>query len=806
MSLTDLSGRLFQKYLMQIAQSLVWKDEYSAMLAERECDAIATDLYTSSARKLLERYTVDELKTITDMSYDQFLKFRATADPAYIRFLNTFWGDVETGTKYEEPNTYYRMLYGKPPLHFDPKYGVYPNYNNPWGLDPNKSIHDAPINIIMMLEAEGGLDYYKDLIEKDKTFKYVEHMTRRRIYPFVARLAQKFDLLYIDESELSSLSRDFRDVYQQCRDFMVIRYYSEAYRYKEEYYEGLVGMAILFQTIQQMHVKYLEADITRDFYDLDSIRVIYDAYSVPFYEDIPTIYHQKIVKLMNRLLRYKGCNQVFFDLCSIFDYESLQLYKYYLVREHKFDENGRPIFKTNPDGSPDYNSMYNVFFSRALIDGVPFDDIIDKNNWLEYFPVTNADPFWINDDQLLQKIYQTEYNFTDTKYLGLQMVFSLTNLLFESGYFIQMIADNRNSVSAIRVSHNKLGTEIDLFTLVIYIHAIIYKRLGYEGNIPDTLEQRGRVLGFNFKDDINKIIEDVTTNEHLMTGDAGILLKILRDMQITNITSCSKVYENIKTLYRVIDDRILRCKDPDVYFAYKHLYKLLLTTEQISSIFRKSDGTIAETVSELLADLNITLSFRIADMNESDLIEELRYSLVALERAGSDLKYLQSYGGSHGEIISQYLYKLIRVFKSAKVDLVDFRTIYVIDGRCTNLIKLMVSLRLVSMSRAIPYSVLDLHDNIGLQRLKAYLKDTVQLKDESTQLYVAHIINDPSLAIGLQDIIASQVLDVKGPIAEDVLDLADHIARGILTTPIKEKPILSDKLITLNIERTDANA
>jgi len=827
MASTEISGRIFQKSLMEMIHGLAWKNGYLAKKEEAKCDRIYTDRYESAARKLLQYYSVSDLKKIADCNETRFNNLLNELKPelAHLRdYLITFWS-------YEEPNAYYRMLYGKPPLDFEPKYGVYVQRDNPWGLDHRVPVHDAPFNILVLVENAGVLDYYKNLIEQDKTFLYVTHMTHRKIYPFVARLAQDFDLLYVPEAEISVLSRDFRETYQMCRDFIVIRYYSEAYYNRYEYYEGMVGMSILFQTIQQMHVKYLEADITRDFYDLDSIKIVYEAYSVPFFENIPIFYHQKIIKAMNRLLMYKGGNQVFFDLCALFDFESLDVFKYYLCKTNaQYDENGRPIIVPTPSGNIDYEQTYKVFFAKGLLDGDPFLDITNENNHLDYWPVTAADPYWINDEDLIQKIYRTDYNYTETKYIGLQMVFSMTKFMFESCYFMQMLAHNRRTVSYIRVSHGKLGAEIDLFTLVVYIHAIIYRRLGYVGNIPRTLEQRGRVMGFNFKDDLRHVIEDLryhesefhkyhsssstdikvhgpnvqVNNDNIVEGTARIsddgfitftpnkpvdgvhpssgkvyvdtekhksyiwditldnpryveyivdnkhhedldgddhkynvgsniyddlmmirdtcdvsnLLDILENMYITNDSSCVKVYNNIKELYQLLEDRILRCKDPDTYFAYKHLYKLLLTTEETADIFLKSDGTVADNIIELLEDLNPSLSVRISMMTDTQLVQELQYSLAALEKIGAELKYIQSYGGMHGKIISEYLYQLIRVFKSAKVDLVDFRAIYVIDGRMTNLIKFMVKLKLQSMERDLPNgSTIDLIDDVRLRMI-----------------------------------------------------------------------------------------
>ena len=114
-------------------------------------------------------------------------------------------------------------------------------------------------------------------------------------------------------------------------------------------------------------------------------------------------------------------------------------------------------------------------------------------------------------------------------------VFSMTKFLFESGYFIKMIMDNRYKVSMISVSHGKLGEDIDLFTLIVYIHAIIYQKLGYTGNIPSSVDAVGRVIGFNFADDIDLLINDIENNPYIPTANAATILTLLRNMNITEV-------------------------------------------------------------------------------------------------------------------------------------------------------------------------------------------------------------------------------------------------------------------------------
>jgi photosystem II stability/assembly factor-like uncharacterized protein len=147
------------------------------------------------------------------------------------------------------------------------------------------------------------------------------------------------------------LVNDFREVYDNCRYTVMGVYYNGVLQKENEFYEAFLAMSILFMTIQLMHTKYLAKDIGRDFYDIESIRYIYNAYGAPFFSDIPLTFHRRIVKNMNRLLQVKGSTKVFYELSDLMDYKNLDIYEYYLIKSHKRDDSGLPLFIPEEDGN-----------------------------------------------------------------------------------------------------------------------------------------------------------------------------------------------------------------------------------------------------------------------------------------------------------------------------------------------------------------------------------------------------------------------------------------------------------------------
>lgn len=780
MSKIEVNARLFEKNLRGIVDGIVWKNQQLATKCEPSdhADIVAADKYTSAARKLLMHFTVTELCNIEDYDEVEFNRYLNTVDKQYINLLETFHN-------YEEKNNYYRMLYGLPnyecvndvePIQKEIEYLKtlltpqldIANYNrilkeisrkelevqnlqkfliflkedNQWNIPTDVPVHKLYPSLNMILEHAGVFDDYKELSKTEDGLKYVNHLTYKRIHPFVARLAGRFELLYIPETTILTLKTDFHMVYDECREYMIQRYYSEAFRNQDDQYEGFVGLAIMFMTIQRMHVKYLEADVTRDFYDLDSIKLVYDAYSVPFYEDIPVTYHQKIVKMLNRLLAYKGSNQVFFDLCALFDYNSLTIFQYYLLKKRKMDENGNPVFYVNEDGTPNNESMFDVSFIQGKIGGDPFFEVTNQNNELNYYGVTTADKFWINDGDLLNKLYSMEYNFIETKYIGLQMIFSLTKFTFESGYFIRIIMDNRNQMRNIRVSHGKLGVEIDLFTLIIYVHAILCLLMGYEGNIPTNINSVGKIIGFDFKEGLSKLRVILHERPNLVGEKAAEINKIVDRIKLTTMSSIGESYHAIIDLEECLQRVMWETHDKDVYFTFKELYQALLTTRYTYDIFLKSDGTLAKSYLDLLGDINMPLAIRIQYMSENELTSELQYSLIALQKVCDDLKYIQNFGMSSGEVIANYLYKLIRLFKSAKAELIDFNIMYVMDNRVTNLLKWLAYFKPLTMDVTLPGDEIDFFDYIKEVLMQISVKSELTLKDYNLLSRMVRFIHD----------------------------------------------------------------
>lgn len=239
---------------------------------------------------------------------------------------------------YNEPNNYYRALAGIPDINDEPIYLT----KEIQDVDITKPVHEFTQNEITIITVLGVLD---ELKAKYPGKKYLDHLdSERRIPIHIARKAKDFDILYIKKDRTKQgVSDMFIGLYRQVREYVLERFYDEAYKRSSPYYDAFIGIFILCITIQRYFTNYFHNYINRDFFNKDIIRLLFESYGLPFYNEIPLSYLQKTAKNLNRLLYYKATDHVFVDIFKIFDLDNINIYNYILFKDRKLDSNNKPV-------------------------------------------------------------------------------------------------------------------------------------------------------------------------------------------------------------------------------------------------------------------------------------------------------------------------------------------------------------------------------------------------------------------------------------------------------------------------------
>ena len=207
---------------------------------------------------------------------------------------------------------------------------------------------------------------------------------------------------------------------------------------------------------------------------------------------------------------------------------------------------------------------------------------------------------------------------------------------------------------------------------------------------------------------------------------------------------------------------------------------MLLTTQIASDAYRKSDGKVADTYYDLLYDLNPLLAIDMDTKMESQLLKDLDYALASIKKLCSDLIYIQSYGSVNTQRIIDYIYSLIRFFKSAKVELIDFSMQYTIDGRTMNLVKLMSTI-----SRGDVYTTLT--------------PDEIKMYDLISDICHEVMVRGGELTIDDYERLASRYFTVKGKLYFADTVSSSHEARYIRIDDVTFNDILNYALLQVQM-------
>lgn len=595
---------------------------------------------------------------------------------------------------YNEKNNYYRMLNGLPDIEETTFIYIDPVISEEQGLDPNKPIHEFSDEEILKIEKIGLLEKIK---MDNPTKKYLNFLGQKRIPIKDARQAKAFSILYMDKEISEELHEKVILTYEQSREYFMSVIYVSDFGTRYDLYDNFIAMNIMIMTIQRVLVNTFKSGIQRDFYDLATIQMLFESYHVPFIESIPMEYQRALAQNLNNLLYYKSTDKVLYDICSILGFERIKIYKYYLIKDHKLDTNENPIFVykevQNEDGTTslveDPEQMYELYFQTVDIQERNLALALSNNlNRLDYNQVVFDDPYWWNDDEELKKtLYESEYNYVESKYLNMNIMYKLTDMLFEVIYIFRLLLDKKSEVQPITVELPRLfvNKEVDLFDLTVFLCALISKKNKLMGDIISTPTKALTVMGFNFKAELPKIRQYIRSNAHLIDQQ---VLNFIDYMNINSAQDINTLFLKIKGFRDFVTERLASTQNIEEYRAYKKIYNALMVTEETGELFKKSDGTVATTFLDYLQDKDIALATYVENATEEDMNKAIEHSLFRLNELVKDLKYLYILNDSNNVMLNAVI-TLIRFFKSYTVDLSSFNITYLMNSRHYNMIKLI---------------------------------------------------------------------------------------------------------------------
>ena len=632
---------------------------------------------------------------------------------------------------YEETNNYYRALMGLPNLN-DTDF-VYLTEDDLLSIpaleDPKSPVHLMNNQDLTILYSHGIID---ELIERYPDKKYLNYMSDNAIDVYKARKAMPFQILYIPTISNNELMDRWNTKYEQNRMYTLKTYYSEAYKLYSDYYNSFIIVFIVLQTMIDIISEVQEFIARKDIFDDRSIRYLFESYGIPYYPEIPRKYQLAMVKNINTLLKWKASTKNMIDICSLFGFDEVDIFRYYLLRDRRLTSNGDEYqfhYKTIVDENgeeqtvPDNDKNYELKFVRVPIEDKADDYLKDITAYEDYDIITEQDEFWdgkSDHKDVKSAILDQEFSWVRTKYISIDTMYDLSQLAFDLPYFINMLVDDTllEDYLYVKIPLIKNNHQFRVADLFVYMMALTHVYNGFEDLIMQEPSKILSILGFNFHVDLHEMLNDITSKYYMREQDAlteeysnktsyNYLLKDVIassnfNIPLTDIVSFDRLLEiftNNKDIWKLACYGMVHADNKRVYDAYKKIYDSCFISDYSTTFFKLQDGTTATTYTEFLKERDYVLYESIQEFKAivdtptlqkamSDTLVEIIYVLDEYMDS-EDFKYVFSrFPAVSGDSVRTYMLKVVNFFKSYKVHLLDISTVYKAFDKRDNAIKI----------------------------------------------------------------------------------------------------------------------
>lgn len=695
----------------QIIKGIIIKDEETANNAETKQSMRNADIYhdiqMGTDRYEYYEYTYDIFMKLPHMNPKQAMQYATNQTPIpdsikseIMQIARQKWLD-----NYQETNEYYRKLAGLPPIGEEPIYLTEEDYLKIpiESYDISKPVHECTISEAALLESAGVID---DLKERYPEAKYLNFLGEKAIDPYLARRALPFSMLYMPPVDSPEVANKWRERFDINRVYILQTVYSDAYKFHSEYYDRFMMIMIVLQTFEDMIVFSPEYIIERNLFDLRTIQYIFEACGVTFYPEIPLKYQKRLVKNLNRLIKYKSSAKCMVDIVSLFGYENMELFKYYLMKTPNLNEDGsyRKDTYTDPETGEekeDLEANYKLQFLKVPLESVADDYISDPSAYVDYDETVGEDIWWngiYTKEYVKHKILEHEFNIHKSKYISIDTVYSLTEMQFQMVYFMNMLLYSKVNTDKLLVDVPELSanTQFKLTDLILTLFSLSYLYNETRDNIIYDPVRSLDVKGFNFTTDMSKL-EEYLNEEGYTLEDLGLNeFKNPTPQGLQSWANMHDVYTSNKKTYEKLIHLMNNANNYDEYKVYRTVYQALYVTKLNFDMFNVDElDRKPKTYKEYLLYKSIPLYDVIESCEaiQKDTERQLEISRVINYIVEDIYCYIDKdefkyvFNGIPTvslDYVRQYIFDIINFFKSYKVDVIHTSIIYKFDDRLEN--------------------------------------------------------------------------------------------------------------------------
>ena len=643
------------------------------------------DAYYEADTHMGYRFTIDEIAKYCD---DIRLVNRMVADNTLVSSylskedLDKLVADKRKYTleNYVEVNNYYRIYLGLPPIMKD-KFGNYiddPDYifHNKVpisGVDITKPVHKYNATERSLFSVSGELA--KMIIANPKA-KYLRYLDKD-VDIVSLRDANEFEIIWFDKND--GKIRDFVEHYRAVRNQFMRSHYRELDAIQYPYYEGFICAYLLMAAMADYNANIPIQRLKNNEIDESEIYLLFESYGLPKF-DFSQKYLLEIANRINTLTYKKGTKDGLQLISEMF--EEISIYKYYIVKRLK----NQGVL--NYDGMSN-KDKYELFFVKAPLSADdPYEYMQKEENVTPYMDVVSKDPRWgVENDKLEDTLKDWEFSYSESKYLGLNNKIEISTFSLEMAYFYRYIIEHKDIVSKLKIYLDTVDVQADLFELITYIQALIFRKFKVSPDIPDTLSSIIYMYSIKNKVDYERLKlvfrEHFKYHENKANIDGFIDLLDNQDYTLNGIMDTFEInykiieylYDLRSTLTRYDDYHMVDTIIKAITFGEKvpELYNNKTNLEDFLSTYNSHSSKYVVRINELLSSSDPVASIN----NEITVIINLLRDQVDNIRHKKLLSLFDTAQNLYSDLdIIKYLEKIIDFYKSYTQDIIDRGVVY----------------------------------------------------------------------------------------------------------------------------------
>ena len=555
---------------------------------------------------------------------------------------------------------------------------------------------EEQVQDLMEEKRQSFIDNYEELNEY-----YINLNKEYGINYYNARKAEDFYILDYDGFELGEYkSSIFIQEYYKSFNYFMSAVYTKAFE-DYELYRNFIRLLIVFLTLQNYLNRQVDNIGNIDLFDQYSIRNMFISYGLDYFSNLPLKYQRRLLKNINQFIKYKGTNRIIVDIVNLFDFDNIEVFKYFLSKGYEEDEMERIDF------SKPKLSFYKVPYEM----NDPMKNLEDIEE-LNYESFIADDPYWqANKEDIMEE----DFNMVNTKYITINSTMNLLKESMQSSYFFNTLRKLKSNDTDNLMKFFNSGIsqkEISLFDSIIALHVLVSKKLGYKDNIVKSLDGVKKVFSYDFdyiQDDLNYKIkgkEYTLTDKDLekitqVSQNSGLSTIEFYDINDeTDNVSKNRLIDYIFDLgeeaRKQLEKEIEKTNDYYLYKKLRKLWDLKFVSDYQNEVFGNSSYT---TYSDYIQDQDEDLyNFITYNDNGHKLTEDqsgtINEKILTLSNdidnfIDSDrFNYFLKQSLLASDQIKEYMYQIINIFKSYTIDLKEITINMTFNNRMFNTVKL----------------------------------------------------------------------------------------------------------------------